>query len=110
MSEREVPEADALEQAQPVDDPHEPISGRSTTGALSRDDVPEADALEQAQPVDDPHAPVSGWAVAAPATRDDVPEADALDQLHDVDVDDEGPDAVPSSHDGDDRWEPRAPG
>lgn len=44
----DVPEADAIEQAEPVD-PKEEAAPRPRI----RDDVPEADALEQAEPVPD---------------------------------------------------------
>jgi hypothetical protein len=47
----DVPEADALEQSQPVDPRlDEPEIEKSERRHL-RDDVPEADALEQAEPV-----------------------------------------------------------
>ena len=51
MSDHEVPEADALEQAQNVEEPATPLpDGPTTIGA----EVPEADALEQAlEPGDD---------------------------------------------------------
>jgi hypothetical protein len=44
----DVPEADAIEQAEPVDPKEE-----STDPPRIRDDVPEADALEQSEPVPD---------------------------------------------------------
>lgn len=51
MSDHEVPEADALEQAQPADDPHRPIDPAAQPAPAA--DVPEADAHEQAQEVPD---------------------------------------------------------
>lgn len=57
MSDPETPEADALEQAHPLDGPAEPVR---PAPAVSRDpDVPEADAFEQALevPMDEDDAP-----------------------------------------------------
>jgi hypothetical protein len=45
VSDDAVPEADALEQAEPVRDPDEPVPPRLG------DEIPEADAWEQSQPV-----------------------------------------------------------
>jgi hypothetical protein len=65
-----IPEADALEQARPLDEGDEEIDLVAVhLGA----EVPEADALEQARPLLDP-PPV------APRLRADIPEADALEQ------------------------------
>lgn len=63
-----APEADALEQAQPVDDTVDTPDIKDIPP-----DVPEADALEQAHPVAD-RAP------APVRLGPDVPEADALEQ------------------------------
>ena len=63
-----APEADALEQAQPVDATAETLEVTDI-----RPDVPEADALEQTQPVAD-------QAPTPIRLGPDVPEADALDQ------------------------------
>lgn len=72
-----VPEADALEQEEPVTaDAGEPRPGPA--GA-----VPEADALEQAQVVDAAQTRVPA------ARRDDAPEADWLEQTIVEPVDDE---------------------
>ena len=49
MSNSEVPEADAIEQSQPVDEPAEPVHPVSRPTADP--EAPEADALEQAQEV-----------------------------------------------------------
>lgn len=49
MSDSEVPEADAIEQARPVDEAAEPVRPGPTPSADP--EAPEADALEQAQEV-----------------------------------------------------------
>jgi hypothetical protein len=71
MAEQAVPEADALEQAEPVDD-LDVLEAEARAGGLPSD-VSEADALDQARPP-----------VLAGVSKDgfpaDVPEADALDQ------------------------------
>jgi len=74
MPDREVPEADALEQrgAVPRDEGH----------PQRRSDVPEADALDQERALDDDTP-------EPPTRRPDVPEADALEQAATVPVDDE---------------------
>jgi hypothetical protein len=46
MSDQEIPEADAAEQAQPVTEPSGPVASPSDDP-----EAPEADALEQAQSV-----------------------------------------------------------
>jgi hypothetical protein len=46
VSDDAVPEADALEQAEPVRDPDEPVPPPQLG-----DEIPEADAWEQSQPV-----------------------------------------------------------
>ena len=70
MADDVVPEADALEQAEPVDDA-DVLEAEALSGALPPD-VPEADALDQARPPT--LAGVRG------RFSSDVPEADALDQ------------------------------
>lgn len=53
MSESEIPDADALEQAQPVTEPAQPV--QPVPRPSDDPEAPEADALEQAQevPLDD---------------------------------------------------------
>jgi hypothetical protein len=76
MADEPVPEADAQEQALPVDGPEEPELHEIPP------DVPEADALEQARPLDE--AP-EGIVDLPP----DVPEADALDQKRPANVEED---------------------
>jgi hypothetical protein len=55
MPDPETPDADALEQAQPVDDPTAPIHPEGAPPTEVGFETPEADALEQATdvPLDD---------------------------------------------------------
>ena len=75
----EVPEADAVEQAQGGE--------AETSQAPARpipDDVPVADAVEQAQGGDVEITPASVRSIP-----DGVPEADALEQAYEVDLGDD---------------------
>ncbi len=67
MADYDIPEADALEQA-------EPVVGEPAEAPSLGPDIPEADALEQA-------GPGGGADAGAPDVSDpEVPEADALEQ------------------------------
>ena len=75
-----VPEADALEQALPVDDSESPEGFESAPDIPP--EVPEADALEQARRLAD----AGSQPLSLPP---DVPEADALEQVLPANVDDD---------------------
>lgn len=85
MTERPVPEADALEQERPAGEP--PSHVEPDTGDAPIPDAPLPDALEQDQPAGEPVA------VDQPVLRPEVPEADALEQAQPGPLvdEDEGP-------------------
>jgi hypothetical protein len=71
MSDAEVPEADAVEQAAPVEAEPGPDAGGAGTTDL---EAPEADALEQSEVVE------RGGGAAPPEIGLEVPAADAQEQ------------------------------
>lgn len=83
MTDREVPEADAVEQAQELDESEGSV--RPVTPRVGID-VPEADALEQAQPAGESEAPVRP---ATPNIGPETPEADAIEQAQEVPIDED---------------------
>jgi hypothetical protein len=74
-----VPEADALEQSQPVE-----VRDEGDGVASDEAEVPEADALEQSQPVE-----VRDGEDGVPSDEAEVPEADALEQSRVAPLDDD---------------------
>lgn len=80
MSDAEVPEADALEQAEAVEPDG---AGGAAAPSPAGLEAPEADAIEQSVPVR------AGGGAPAPTVGFEVPAADALEQAVEVGEDDD---------------------